>query len=59
MQEPMTVAQTARALGVSLDAVYRLLQANKIAASKDKHGRWLVPAAAVDQRLQRKIKKTA
>ena len=51
MEGTLSVSEAARKLGISLDGVYRLLYAGKLAGTKT-DGKWRVPAAAVEERLQ-------
>ena len=51
MQKGLTVIQASRALGISLDALYRLIYAAKIDARKSEE-RWLIPSAAIQKRLR-------
>ena len=49
----LTVAETSRRLGVSLDYIYRLLYAGQLAGRKlDKT--WRISAAAVEERVRRR-----
>ena len=49
MGKEMNVVEASRRLGISLDALYRLIYAAKMPARK-KEGRWLLPVAAVEAR---------
>ena len=49
MGKEMNVVEASRRLGISLDALYRLIYAAKLPARK-KEGRWLLPVAAVEAR---------
>ena len=51
MRKELTVVQASRKLGVTLDALYRLIRAAKIPARKE-HGCWLIPVAAIENRLK-------
>ena len=51
--QELTIIKTARTLGVTLDAVYRQVYAGRLPARKFR-GRWLIPRAAVQARLQRR-----
>lgn len=52
MDEYLSPAQVAGALGLNTDYVRQLIRARKIRARKDPgSNRWLVPRAAVDERL--------
>ncbi len=53
MEEHLNVSETARQLGISLDGVYRLLYAGKLAGSKC-DGKWRIPVAIVDARLRKR-----
>jgi excisionase family DNA binding protein len=51
MANDLTVRETTRQLGITIDAVYRLIYANRLEARKiDK--RWLISAAAVEERIR-------
>ena len=53
MSNELTVALTARRLGTTLEAIYRLIYAGRLAARKE--GKvWRVDAAAVEGRLKAK-----
>ena len=49
----ITARKAARRLGLRLDSLYALLWAGKLPGRK-KEGRWVIPTAAVEARLQRK-----
>jgi excisionase family DNA binding protein len=51
--QELTPAETARKLGITLDAVYRLVYAGKLPARKTGN-RWVLPLAAVSARLKAK-----
>lgn len=51
--QELTPAETARKLGITLDAVYRLVYAGKLPARKV-HNRWVLPLEAVSARLKAK-----
>jgi excisionase family DNA binding protein len=51
MKKELTVAQATRRLGVTMDAVYRLLYAGKLEARKS-DGRWFISEQAVETRLK-------
>lgn len=51
MKKELTVGEATRRLGVTIDAVYRLLYAGKIQARKSDR-RWLISAEAVEARLK-------
>jgi excisionase family DNA binding protein len=46
-------SEAARKLGISLDAVYKLIYAGKLQAQKT-HGLWIIARNSVSQRLARK-----
>ena len=46
----LTPRQCARELGISLDRVYVLLWAGRLAASKNDRGEWQIPAEVVERR---------
>lgn len=52
--ERLTVYETARALKISVDAVYRLCQSGKLLAAKRVNGRWSVYKSSVDNRIKEK-----
>jgi excisionase family DNA binding protein len=52
MQE-MTVIEAARQLGITLDALYRLIYAGKLPARKEGK-KWLIEAVAVDERVKKR-----
>jgi excisionase family DNA binding protein len=52
-QTGMSPSEAARKLGISLDAVYKLIYAGKLTAQKTK-GLWIIAANSVSQRLARK-----
>jgi excisionase family DNA binding protein len=49
----MSPSETARKLGISLDAVYKLIYAGKLQGQKTR-GLWIIAANSVSQRLARK-----
>jgi excisionase family DNA binding protein len=51
MPKEFTSAQAARRLGITLDAIYKLIYADKLPAKKV-GTRWLVSETAVETRLQ-------
>jgi len=51
--QELTPAEAARKLGITLDAVYRLVYAGKLPARK-LCNRWLLPLEAVSARLRAK-----
>lgn len=58
MQKDLTVSQASRTLGVTLDYVYRLIYAGKLAARKSE-GRWLIPASAIESRLKARMERNS
>jgi excisionase family DNA binding protein len=55
MSEELTVIETARKLGITLDALYRLIYAGRLPARKEGR-RWMIPSDAVRARLESKEK---
>ena len=53
MRKDLTVIDATRRLGISLDALYRLIYAGKLDARKV-DGRWVVSGPSVEARLKRK-----
>ena len=51
METEINASDACRTLGITLDALYRLLYAAKLSARKV-DGRWLIPAEAVEARLK-------
>ena len=51
MEAEIKASGACRTLGITLDALYRLLYAAKLPARKV-DGRWLIPAEAVEARLK-------
>ncbi len=51
METEIRASDACRTLGITLDALYRLLYAAKLPARKV-DGRWLIPAEAVEARLK-------
>ena len=51
MMTEIKAADACRRLGITLDALYRLIYAAKLPARKV-DGRWLIPAEAVEARLK-------
>jgi len=49
MKKDLTVSEASRTLGVTLDAIYRLIYAAKLQARKT-DGKWYIPAAAIEAR---------
>jgi excisionase family DNA binding protein len=50
-RKELTATQSCRRLGITLDALYRLLYAGKLPGRKVE-GVWRIPLAAVEQRLR-------
>ncbi len=46
----------ARRLGITLDAIYRLLAVGKLQGRKSTDDEWLIPAAAVEIRRKARMK---
>ena len=46
----------ARRLGITLDAIYRLVAVGKLQARKNTDGEWLIPADAVEVRRKARMK---
>lgn len=55
MTKELTVTQATRRLGITIDAVYRLVYAAKLPARKSGR-RWMISAQAVEARLKAKEK---
>jgi excisionase family DNA binding protein len=53
MKKELTVVEATLRLGVTMDAVYRLLYARKLAARKEGR-RWFISAQAVEARVKGK-----
>jgi len=53
MKTEFTAQQAARKLGITMDALYRLIYAGRLAATKDGK-RWLIPHTAVEARLSKR-----
>ena len=51
MGKELSVVEATRRLGVSLDAIYKLIYAGKLPARKT-DGRWRIPVAAVEERVK-------
>jgi excisionase family DNA binding protein len=51
MSEEITVREATRKLGITIDALYRLVYADKLPARKLGR-RWMIEAAAVERRLK-------
>jgi excisionase family DNA binding protein len=49
----LTVIEAARQLGISLDALYRLIYAGKLPARKEGK-KWLLNSEAVDERIKKR-----
>ena len=59
MKEELSVIQASRTLGITLDAIYRLIYAGKLAARKSE-GKWLISASGIESRLEaRKVRNGA
>ncbi|HEV2022315.1 MAG TPA: helix-turn-helix domain-containing protein [Terriglobales bacterium] len=54
--QTMSVSKTARKLGVTVDAVYRLLYSGRLTAARKQDGKWRIPAQAVRARLRQRAK---
>ena len=55
-RKQLSPREAALRLGIRLDATYALIWANKLEAQKH-DGRWLIPASAVEARLEaRKVR---
>jgi excisionase family DNA binding protein len=55
MPKELTIIETARKLGITLDALYRLIYAGRLPARKSGR-RWMIPLDAVQARLRSKEK---
>lgn len=55
MPRELTIIETARKLGITLDALYRLIYAGRLPARK-RGRRWMIPSEAVQTRLKSKEK---
>ena len=51
MPKQLTVSEATRRLGITIDAVYRLIYAGKLPARKSGR-RWLISVACVEERLR-------
>jgi excisionase family DNA binding protein len=51
MPKELTVVAATRRLGITIDALYRLIYAGKLPARKSGR-RWLIPVARVEERLR-------
>jgi excisionase family DNA binding protein len=49
----LTVIEAARQLGISLDALYRLIYADKLQARKEGK-KWLIDSNAVEERIKKR-----
>jgi excisionase family DNA binding protein len=59
-QRELGVSAAAKALNLTLDTVYRLIYAGRIDARKDDAGKWMIPHAAIEERLrQRQMRQVA
>jgi predicted site-specific integrase-resolvase len=52
----LTAKMATRRLGISLDALYRLIYAAKLPARKDQDGRLHIPSDAVEARRKARMK---
>lgn len=50
MDGELTVIEATRRLGITLDALYRLIYAGKLPARKE-DGKWLIPTSSVEKRF--------
>ena len=58
MSDELSVVAATRRLGITIDALYRLIYAGKLPARKS--GRcWLIPKRAVDDRLKAKAARSS
>jgi excisionase family DNA binding protein len=53
MTDELTAQQAARKLGITMDALYRLIYAGRLVARKESKC-WLIPLEAIEARLQRR-----
>ncbi len=53
MNRELTAQQATRKLGITMDALYRLIYAGRLPARKE-NKRWLIPSKAVDARLKQR-----
>jgi predicted site-specific integrase-resolvase len=56
------VADTAKALAVTVDAIYKLLRCGRLDATKGEDGQWQIPSEAITKRLrerQARLRQTA
>jgi excisionase family DNA binding protein len=53
MNREMTAQQATRKLGITMDALYRLIYAGRLPARKESK-RWMIPSAAVEARLKQR-----
>jgi excisionase family DNA binding protein len=51
MEQEFTVAEAARRLNLTLDAIYRLVYAGRLPARKEQR-HWLIPISAIEARLK-------
>ncbi len=58
MEKELTAIQATRRLGITLDALYRLIYAGRLQARK-KDRRWRISALAVAERLETRRKRDA
>lgn len=55
-KKELSAKLAARRLGITLDAIYRLMAVGKLQARKNTDGEWLIPAAAVEVRRKARLK---
>jgi hypothetical protein len=55
-KKELTAKVAARRLGITLDAVYRLLAVGKLQGRKNTDDEWLIPADAVEIRRKARMK---
>jgi excisionase family DNA binding protein len=53
MNRELTAQQATRRLGITMDALYRLIYANRLPARKEGK-RWMIPSEAVEARLKQR-----
>ncbi len=58
MERELTAIQATRRLGITLDALYRLIYAGRLRARKEDR-RWRISALAVAERLKKRRKRDA
>ncbi len=54
--QELSAAEATRKLGITMDALYRLIYAAKLPAKKE-GGKWRIPAKAVEDRIRAKAAK--